>query len=190
MFLFRVGAGVGVEFGAGLAVARLAVGKWSTPNAIQNGGVSRGAQVGAQVSDHVFLLTADAAVNTFFSNKNSFQLGADISVAVGPLGRSVEADLALRDSAAVYTYSLSKGLFIGASLDGKIIITRHDLNEKFYGQGVRPVYFRTGEIQSPNAAMPLYDALKRCHVYASSSNIFSETRKELVIILILIICRT
>ena len=61
----------------------------------------------------------DAAVNIFFSNKNSFQLGADISVAVGPLGRSVEAGFTLRDSDAVYIYSLSKGLFIGTSIDGK-----------------------------------------------------------------------
>ena len=99
----RVGAGVGVEFGTGLSVARLAAGKWSAPNAIQNVGVSWGAQVGAQVSDHVFLLMTDAAVNTFFSNKNSFQLGADISVAVGPLGRSVEAGLTRRDSDSVYT---------------------------------------------------------------------------------------
>lgn len=125
---------VGVEFFAG---------QWSAPNAIQNVGVSWGAQVGAQVSDHVFLLMTDAAVNIIFGNKNLFQLGADISVAVGPLGQSVEAGFTLRDSDAVYTYSLSK-LFIGTSLDGKIISTRHDLSWKSYIEGVRPADLYSG----------------------------------------------
>ena len=119
-------------------------GQWSAPNAIQNVGVSWVAQVGAQVSDHVFLLMTDAAVNIIFSNKNLFQLGADVSVAVGPLGRSVEAGFTLRDSDAVYTYSLRKGLFIGTSLDGKIISTQHDLNWKSYIEGVRPADLYSG----------------------------------------------
>ena len=152
---------------------------WSAPNAIGNVGISWGAQIGAQVSDHVFLLMTDDAVSMMFSNTGSVQLGADVAVSIGPLGRSVEADFGTTlntngtqhqtHSASIYTYSLSKGLYIGASLDGKIITTRHDINEKFYGQRIHPRDLRSGEIPSPPAAQPLYDALKRCHVYVSSA---------------------
>lgn len=134
------------------------------------------ALVGAQISDHVFLLMNDDAVNLFSSNDGSFQLGADIGVAVGPVGRSAEADFGTTHSsgaggfamAPVYTYSLSKGLYAGVSLDGKVIVTRNNVNEKFYGQQITARELLMGEVPTPPAAQPLYDALKRCHVYAST----------------------
>ena len=68
----------------------------------------------------------DAAVELMFSNSGNFQLGADIGVAVGPLGRAVEADIGAAPGtvAPIYTYSLSKGLYAGVSLDGKVIVVR------------------------------------------------------------------
>jgi len=168
---------VGVEFGTGLVVARLGDGRgWSPPSAIGMGGIAGGALIGAQVSDHVFLLMNDDAVNLFASNDGSFQLGADVGVAVGPLGRAAEADFGATGSsgsggfamAPIYTYSLSKGLYAGLSVDGKVIVTRHDVNERFYGQQITAKELLMGEIPTPPAAQPLYDALKRCHVYAST----------------------
>ena len=180
----RASAGIGFEIGTGLAIARLRYSKvkgklnsrnnaWSAPNAIGTVGVSWGAQLGAQVSDHVFLLMTDEAVNIMFHNTGSIQLGADVAISIGPLGRSVEADFSLDANLAtapIYTYSLSKGLYIGASLDGKVITTRHDINEKFYGTRIHPNDLRSGEVPCPPAAQPLYDALKRCHVYVSSNS--------------------
>lgn len=127
------------------------------------------ALLGAQVSDHVFLLMTDDAVEMMFSNNGNIQLGADVGVAIGPLGRALEADLGAAPGklAPIYTYSLSKGLYAGVSLDGKVIVTRNRVNERFYGREVSGMELLSGAIPTPPAARPLYDALQRCHVYAS-----------------------
>lgn len=182
----------GVEFGTGLVVARLPATatssssdnnsntrndnssplfRWSAPSAIGTAGLSWGALIGAQVSDHVFLLMSDAAVALLYSNTASVQLGADIGVAVGPVGRCVEADWGVdgQSAAPIYTYSLSKGLYAGISLDGKVIVARPRVNEKFYGFPVTAQEILAGAVPTPPAAQPLYEALQRCHVYASSA---------------------
>merc|ERR1711862_655138 len=102
----------------------------------------------------------------------SVQLGADAAVSVGPLGRSLEADVGLSANSVsgIYTYSLSKGLYAGISLDGKILFIRSDVNRNFYGMNVRAKALLDGEIPTPPAAQPLYDALKRCQFYATSAN--------------------
>jgi len=127
------------------------------------------ALLGAQVSDHVFLLMTDDAVEMMFSNNGNIQLGADIGVAVGPVGRALEADIAASPGklAPIYTYSMSRGLYAGVSLDGKVIVTRHRVNERFYGREVSGMELLSGSIPTPPAARPLYDALQRCHVYAT-----------------------
>lgn len=162
----------GFEFGTGLVVSRLPDETWSPPCAIGTAGISWGALVGVQLSDHVLLLMTDNAVDVLSSNDGSVRLGADIGVALGPLGRTVEADVGSGGGVAlapIYTYSLSKGFYMGASFDGKVIITRHDVNEKFYGQRVDARALLRGDVPTPPAAQPLYDALKRCHAYASCS---------------------
>lgn len=187
----------GFEFGTGLVVARRQVGidgrvdasldNWSAPSAIGIAGFAWGALLGAQVSDHVFLLMTDDAVRLFASEKGgkSIQLGADIGVAVGPVGRSAEADFGAGNGggqhhglagggggggfvmAPIFTYSLSRGLYAGASLDGRILMTRDRVNEKFYGRAVSPRELLSGQVPIPPAAQPLYDALKRCRIYGS-----------------------
>jgi SH3 domain-containing YSC84-like protein 1 len=191
----------GFEFGTGLVVARLpntntnpnpttptsdptsmninnsnnntnTMFRWSAPSAIGTVGISWGALIGAQVSDHVFLLMTDEAVTLFYNQKASIQLGADIGIAVGPIGRSIEGGINMNGqqntiTAPIYTYSMSKGLYAGISLDGKVIVTRHDVNEKFYGMSISAEEILAGVVPTPPAAQPLYDALHRCHVYAS-----------------------
>jgi len=174
MTVAKGGFGVaGVEFGTGLVVARLGDNQqWSAPCAIGMAGLSWGALIGAQVSDHVFLLMTDAAVELMFNNNGNLQLGADIGVAVGPVGRALEADFGAAPGAIapIYTYSQSKGLYAGISLDGKVILKRDRVNERFYGREVTGTQILTGEIPSPPAARPLYDALQRCHVYAKNGS--------------------
>jgi SH3 domain-containing YSC84-like protein 1 len=160
----------GLEFGTGLVVARVSPTAWSAPCAIGTAGVSWGALLGAVVSDHVFVLTTDAAVEMLFE-KGSVQLGADVGVALGPLGRALEADLGASPGqpvAPIYTYSMSKGLYAGISLDGKIIGTREHVNEKFYGTRVTGREILAGAVPIPPAAAPLYEALQRCRIYAAS----------------------
>ena len=161
----------GMEFGTGLVVARLSNNTWSAPSAIGTAGLSWGALLGAQISDHVFVCMTEEAVEMLLSSNGSVQLGADIGVAVGPLGRSVEADYGASPNhvAPIYTYSLSKGLYAGLSFDGKVIMTRHNVNERFYGRRIAPEEILQGRIPTPPAAQPLYDALNRCSVYSLSN---------------------
>ncbi len=174
----KAGLWIGGEIGTGLVVARLPNGDWSAPSAVGLVGFSFGALIGVQLTDHVFLLMTDKAVEMLGTNSGSINLGADVGVAVGPMGRSVEADFGVTAGgdhqhpaiAPIYTYSLSKGLYAGVSLDGKVIATRHDVNENFYGMEVDPYELLSGEIPAPPAAQPLYDALKRCSVYAKSED--------------------
>ena len=181
----------GFEFGTGLVVARRGnnngenhgMDAWSAPSAIGIAGFAWGALVGAQVSDHVFLLMTEDAVRLFASDDGrSIQLGVDVGVAVGPMGRSAEADIGATTTsnnrglagggsgsgiamAPIYTYSLSKGLYAGISLDGRMVMARPRVNEKFYGKRVSAHELLSGETPTPPAAQPLYDALKRCRVY-------------------------
>ena len=184
MTVIKAGIGLaGFEFGTGLVVSRVGNDQWSPPCAIGSASASVGALAGAQITDHVFLLMTDEAVDIMSANEGSVQLGADIGVAVGPVGRSAEVDMGIgpkaRDEnnsqgpvgkgmtmAPIYTYSQSKGLYAGISLDGKIVVTRHEVNEKFYGCPVSSRELLDGTIPTPLAAQPLYDALKRCSVYA------------------------
>ena len=162
---------IGGEFGTGLVVARLGNGSWSAPSAIGTAGFSWGALIGAQLSDHIFLLMTDSAVELLFHNNGSLQLGVDVGVAVGPLGRAFEGNLgaSAHSVAPIYSYSFTKGLYAGVSVDGKIICTRHDVNERFYGRAVSASELLSGAIPTPPAAQPLYDALTRCHVYVSGA---------------------
>ncbi|GMI41485.1 hypothetical protein TrCOL_g11322 [Triparma columacea] len=169
----KAGLWLGGEVGTGLVVARLEDGSWSAPSAVGLVGFSFGALIGAQISDHVFLLMSNKAVEMLGTNTGSVNLGADIGVAVGPVGRNVEFDVGVTApsgvsepaAAPIYTYSLTKGLYAGASFDGKVIATRHDVNEKFYGMQVEPKDLLTGRVPPPPAAGPLYESLKRASVY-------------------------
>ena len=108
----KVGFGVSGNGGQGVVVARTGHG-WSAPSFIGMGGAGWGLQIGAQVTDFIFVLNNDAAVRAF-SRDGNVKLGADVSAAAGPVGRDVQG--AVTTTAAVYTYSRSKGLFAGISL--------------------------------------------------------------------------
>ena len=103
--------------GEGVVVARTGHG-WSGPSFIGTGGAGFGPQIGAQVTDFIIVLNNESAVRAF-SKGGNVTLGADASVAAGPVGRAAEAHVTPR--AAIYTYSKTKCLFIGASLEGAVI---------------------------------------------------------------------
>lgn len=142
--------------GKGLVVARTKKG-WSGPCAIGTGGAGFGLQIGGQVSEFIFILNTDEAVRAF--SKGNLTLGADVSVAAGPVGRSVEVGVA--PTAAVYTYSRSQGLFAGISLEGTVIATRDDANAKYYGRAVTPQEILTGKVKVPAGAKKLQKVLAK-----------------------------
>lgn len=82
-----------------------------------------------QVTDFVIILNTRTAVEAF-SKGGNLTLGGNFSIAAGPLGRNIEADISLRSPAAIYTYSKTKGLFAGISVEGSALIERKDANKK------------------------------------------------------------
>jgi lipid-binding SYLF domain-containing protein len=148
------------RFGSGLVVARLPDGSWSAPSAIATGGAGFGGQIGFELTDFVFILNDASAVKTF-SQAGSLTLGGNVSVAAGPVGRNAEAAGAasLRSVAGIFSYSKTKGLFAGVSLEGSAIIERKDANAKLYGRPVSARELLTGGERPPPAAAPLMSIL-------------------------------
>jgi lipid-binding SYLF domain-containing protein len=143
--------------GSGVVVARTGKG-WSPPSAIATGGAGFGLQIGAQVSEFVLVLNTDAAVKAF-SREGNVSLGTDLSVAAGPVGRSIGAQVV--PTAAVYTYSRSQGLFAGISLEGTVIGTRKELNAEYYGRPVTAEQILSGKIKAPAGAKKLQRVLAK-----------------------------
>ena len=153
----KVGLGLSGKGGEGVVVARTGQG-WSGPSFVGTGGAGWGAQIGAQVTDFVFVLNSDAAVRAF-SRDGNVTLGADASAAAGPVGRDAEAGVT--PTSAIYTYSRSKGLFAGASLEGSVIATQKTANARYYGRSVRAGDILRGRISPPAKARSLRAALGR-----------------------------
>ena len=83
----------------------------------------------SQVTDFVIILNKRSAVDAF-SKGGNLTLGGNFTIAAGPLGRNLEADVALRSTAAIFTYSKTRGLFAGISIEGSGLIERKDANKK------------------------------------------------------------
>jgi SH3 domain-containing YSC84-like protein 1 len=143
--------------GTGVIVARTDKG-WSGPSAIGTGGIGVGFQAGVQVSEYVIILNTQDAVNAFSKGSN-ITLGANLSAAVGPIGRSAEAGVA--PQAAIYTYSRSQGIFAGVSLEGTVIATRYEANEQYYGKPVFPADILSGAVPPPEGAKKLVEVLSK-----------------------------
>jgi lipid-binding SYLF domain-containing protein len=153
----KVGFGISGKGGQGVVVARTGSG-WSGPSFVGTGGAGWGPQIGAQVTDFVFVLNSNAAVRAF-SHDGNVTLGADASAAAGPVGR--DAHVGVTPTAAIYTYSRSKGLFAGASLEGAVIATQKTANARYYGRAVRAINILTGRVAPPTNAHVLRAALGR-----------------------------
>jgi SH3 domain-containing YSC84-like protein 1 len=154
----KAGFIVSARGGTGIVVARAGKG-WSGPSAIGTGGAGFGLQIGAQVSEFVIVLNTPDAVKAF-SRGGNVSLGADVSVAAGPVGRDLAADVL--PTAAVYTYSRSQGLFAGVSLEGTLLVSRDDTNAEYYGRkGVTPSQILSGQVKPPKGAQGLMKALSK-----------------------------
>jgi lipid-binding SYLF domain-containing protein len=155
--VLKIGFGVSGKGGEGVVVARTAHG-WSAPSFIGLGGAGWGLQIGAELTDFIFVLNNDAAVRAF-SRDGNVKLGADISAAAGPVGRDLQG--AVTTTAAVYTYSRSKGLFAGASLEGAIIATQKTANIRYYGRVVSARSILSGRVAPTRGTERLLSQLNR-----------------------------
>ncbi|XP_042040342.1 uncharacterized protein LOC121785924 [Salvia splendens] len=161
----RVGLMVTYNVGTGLVVARREDGSWSPPSAIACFGMGWGAQAGGEVTDYIIVLRTNSAVKTFSGNTH-LSVGAGVSAAVGIVGRAAEADVRAGDGGfgACYTYSCSKGAYVGCSLGGNVVRTRNQENCKFYGNpSISASEILCGLMPRPPAASILYQALSELY---------------------------
>ena len=124
-FVFGVRGGQGV-------ISRRVKGGWSAPAFFNLGGGSFGAQIGAQKTDYILLIMNESGLNGLLRDK--FELGGEVGIAAGPVGREAAASTNPRLEAGILSYSRSKGAFIGAALKGAMISPDNDLNEAIYGK--------------------------------------------------------
>ncbi|XP_021773864.1 uncharacterized protein LOC110737827 [Chenopodium quinoa] len=156
----KVGTVMTYKVGTGLVVARRKDGSWSAPSAIASFGLGWGVQVGGQCTDFIIVLRTSEAVKMFGGNMH-ISFGAGMSASAGVVGRAAEADIRAGDGgvAACYTYSCSKGAFVGCSLESNIVTARHKENSRFYGNSSLKASDILLSLPRPPAAAILYDAL-------------------------------
>jgi len=156
--LLKGGFIVAGRFGRGLASCRTPKG-WSTPAFFTVKGGSVGFQIGGQAVDLVMLIMNNDGMQHLLSSQ--FSLGADASVAAGPVGRHAEGNTDWKMRAQVLTYSRARGIFAGVSLEGAVINQDKESTRDFYG---RMVPFKTslkGEVDPPAAANTFLTALAK-----------------------------
>jgi lipid-binding SYLF domain-containing protein len=125
--------GLGGTYGKGL-VSRRMNGKWGAPAFIEIGGGSFGLQLGVESTDVILVFTSESGFKGLLDGK--VKLGADAGVAAGPVGRKAEASTDVLLKSPVLSYSRSKGLFAGISLEGAVVTIDDSANKKVYGKDV------------------------------------------------------
>ena len=152
--------GLGGRWGKGAVVCREhnGSGPWGPPLMISAGGGSFGLQVGGQAADYVFLVMNPKGID--YLMRSQFTLGGDAAVAAGPVGRTGSADTDLRMRAEILSYSRTRGLFAGLSLEGTVVKQDKDANEDLYGAQVDPKRLLVeGNYAVPPAARGLVELL-------------------------------
>ena len=131
----KVGFILGGKGGYGILSVRNEDGSWSNPNFIGLAGGGIGLQIGAQATDYILVFKSRKDIDTIVKGKTT--LGTDLGVAAGPVGR--QATAATDFKTAVYSYSRSKGVFAGVSLEGSTLQINHEANAEYYGkEGINP----------------------------------------------------
>jgi lipid-binding SYLF domain-containing protein len=148
----------GADYGRGVAVCRTANG-WSAPLFLAVQGGSVGYQIGGSSTDLVLLFMNDRALHSLLSDK--FKLGGDASVAAGPVGRNATAGTDLKLNAEILSYSRSKGIFAGVSLDGTVVQADKSGDEAMYGAGVSRHDVLGGGVPTPDEARPLDSVISK-----------------------------
>jgi SH3 domain-containing YSC84-like protein 1 len=156
----KVAVAVGGSYGRGAISCRTGeklTGPWSAPAMFALEGGSIGLQLGGQATDFVLLVTNDRGANSVLGSK--VKLGADASAAAGPKGRTAGAATDIIMNAEILTYSRSRGLFAGVSLEGSTLRQDNEANRLVYGRELSARDIVKGNTQVPAAAKPLVDLL-------------------------------
>lgn len=150
----------GAEEGRGFAVCRRPGGSgWSAPAAMRTEGGSFGFQIGASETDVVLLVMNEGGMRHLLSDK--FTVGGDASVAAGPVGREATAQTDAMMNAEILSYSRSRGVFAGISLQGATLRPDGDTNRELYGRDSTNSEILTGDFKTPGSARRFEHALNR-----------------------------
>jgi len=144
---------IGGHGGQGV-ISRRVKGGWSAPAFFNLGGGSFGAQIGAQKTDYVLLIMNEDGLKGLLEDK--FELGGEVSVAAGPVGRTAAATTNATLDAGILSYSRSKGAFIGAALKGGAISPDNDLNEAVYGAKASDVLESGADLNDAPAVVRIF----------------------------------
>ncbi len=156
----KAAVGIGATYGRGVMTCRTGTdykGPWSAPIMMASSGGNVGFQIGGQATDFVILVLNNQGAKSLLNNK--VKLGADASVAAGPVGRTAEASTNARMKAQMLSYSRSRGIFGGVSLSGATLRPDGSADKKLYGEDVKPHDIIAGKVAMPPEAEELITAL-------------------------------
>jgi SH3 domain-containing YSC84-like protein 1 len=161
--VLKVAIGVGGDFGRGAITCRTGqhfTGRWSSPALFALEGANVGFQLGGQATDFVLLVMNPRGANSILSSK--VKLGADASAAAGPKGRAAAADTDIVMRAEILSYSRSRGLFAGISLEGSTLRSDGSANKKLYGRSLSAKEIvREGKVGVPVSGRELVSLLDK-----------------------------
>jgi len=146
---------IGGKYGKGVVMRHNPkTGRWSPPAFYSIAAASYGLQFGGQSTDLVLVIMNNQGMKGII--KSEFTLGADASVAAGPVGRKAQANVDVEFKSAIYSYSRSRGVFIGISLEGSKLNSLIEYNEGYYGKALTPrqIIFK-GKARAPKSALTL-----------------------------------
>jgi SH3 domain-containing YSC84-like protein 1 len=161
--VLKAAFGIGGSYGRGAMVCRTGehyTGPWGAPSMMALEGGSFGFQLGGQATDFVLLIMNPRGAKAILSSK--VKLGADMAAAAGPKGRDASAETDATMRAEILTYSRSRGLFAGISLEGSTLRPDNDANEKLYGKKLTATeIIRQGAVPVPPSGQKLVSLLEK-----------------------------
>ena len=161
--MLKAGFVFGARYGRGVASCRTAKG-WSDPAFFTIQGGSFGLQIGGQAVDLIMLIMNNRGMENLLNSK--FKLGADASVAAGPVGRHAAADTDWKMRAQVLSYSRARGVFAGLELNGAVIKQDRESTREFYGH-MQPTRITLETVSSPHGSYPFLQSLSKWAKLAS-----------------------
>jgi len=172
----RLAFGVGGQYGRGYIACRKGDGQWSAPGGIRVEGGSIGFQIGGSETDLILLVLNDRGVDRLLSSR--FTVGAEASVAAGPVGRNAAAQTDATMMAEILAWSRARGVFAGISLQGSTLREDNGENRDLYGREIRNREIVTGDIEPPAAAAGLMAAIEKAAAAAEAAEAAEEAGDE------------
>ena len=162
----------GADYGRGIMTCRTGkdfTGPWGAPTMMALEGGSFGFQIGGEATDFVILVMNNRGAESLLHSK--VKLGADAAIAAGPKGRELEADTDVTMRAEMFSYSRSRGVFAGVSLEGTTLRPDNDANRRLYGKNVSAVeIIKESKVEAPESAHTLIATLQQASPKLQGSN--------------------